>query len=160
MSCTACYEDFTDPNSNANGYLHEAWYIVSLIPSVAIADGHSLDRVSYSAPHIAPAERETSCVTTAGALKDAIIYSLDLPVVALSNDGKTAVRNGAADRLLESLVSDVPRAEVDTGPRYAEGIDLDWLFANFDCWTPDFSRRLTETEYALYKVAIDGVKFR
>lgn len=81
--------------------------------------------------------------------------------MALSNDGKTAVRNAAVDRLPETMISDASRSEIRTDdPGYADGVDLEWLFSNFDIWRLDFSERLPETENPLYRTAILEEKFR
>lgn len=126
--------------------LHEAFYTLSIQPRHT-----DTRRMSPSeAQHI---RREV--------LKDFILHTLDTPVMALSSDGATVVRNRACDELLsdfqridpdESFSRRAKRAQAPEDP----AIDLTWVSNAMYCYDKDFKERSPEHKWPLYRAAVLG----
>lgn len=116
VTITACFENL--PEANRAGYLHEAWYIISIAPISGIEKGKIRER-------IAPKERRNQAARSAfqdslaGAseppkstrpplqcpLSESILHNFDFPMCALTSDGSNFVRNRAMDGLLGVISS-------------------------------------------------------
>lgn len=88
----------------------------------------------------------------------------------LDSDGHTAVRNRAADVILDRIsagptgeeeegdlptFTKTPATDSDSAPVEGE-IDTAWLLSHFVCYDPSFSQLLNYRDYPLYRCAILG----
>lgn len=127
--------------------LHEAYYTLSLTP------------VQTRERRMSPSDAKLSAADT---LRDSLFHTLDTPLMALSKDGTTLLRNKACDGVLKWFAKKNPTGEAaapstkpDTGDEKAL-IDLSWLTDTMSCWTEDFSEVFPNHKFPIYRCAVLG----
>lgn len=126
--------------------LHEAYFTLSLTPTA------TRER------RMSPSDAQLS---KADVLRDSLLHTLDLPIMALSRDGTTVVRNLACDHVLQYFVKknpgEQPAPPTEPDPN-AEStlVDLSWLTDGLTCYTEDFSQPFPPWKFPIYRAAVLG----
>lgn len=104
-------------------------------------------------------------------LLESVIYNFDFPIICMSKDGRTIVRNSAMDDLLFSIAdpdrgATTERPWGEAGTAHAmeddtpQDVNVSWLFSAFKLWDSSFTERMPESAYPLYRAAILGERFK
>lgn len=137
------------PAASSN-LLHEAYYTISLSP------------VQTRERRGSPSDAR---MCTADVLRDSILHTLDRPIMALSRDGNTLIRNLACDETLKyyqkkAKESNAPADETAKpapDPEAEEpSIDLSWLTDTMNCFSEDFSEPFPPHKFPIYRAAVLG----
>ncbi|EPQ26926.1 uncharacterized protein PFL1_05561 [Pseudozyma flocculosa PF-1] len=130
--------------------LHEAFYTISITPT------------RMTERRMSPSDLHTNKVD---ALKEAIFHASDTPMMALSSDGTTVVRNTACDEVLKIFErknpQDMPKrppvkVDREDGPQ----VDLSWLTDVMECYEEDFTAPFNPERFPIYRAAILGQKVK
>lgn len=126
--------------------LHEAYYTISLTPT------QTRER------RMSPSEAKMS---KADVLRDSLLHTLDTPLMALSRDGTTLVRNRACDETLKWFEKKAPIPNVlppeAPDPLSEEpAVNLSWLTDAMTCYTEDFTQIFPPHKFPIYRCAVLG----
>lgn len=125
--------------------LHEAYFTISLTP------------IKTRERRMSPADARLS---QADSLRDALLHTLEVPLMALSRDGTTLLRNRACDEVLKWFTKQEPKkhAEMSEPDPLSEhtAIDLSWLTSVMECFTEDFSEPFPPHKFPIYRAATLG----
>ncbi|CAD6970128.1 unnamed protein product, partial [Tilletia controversa] len=122
--------------------LHEAFWTIS------ISSRKGLTERRASSPSDAHRSR-------AEAIQDSLMNTLDTPLLAMSSDGKTVLRNRACEDLLRDFVTKAPNQP--TGFQHDELlVSMDWLTDVMTCYDEKFERRVHAQEFPIYRAAVLG----
>ncbi|CAO1620835.1 unnamed protein product [Sympodiomycopsis kandeliae] len=134
-------------NTTTGGHLlHEAYFTISLVP------------VRGRERRMSPADARLS---QADNLRDALLHTLEVPLLALSRDGSTLLRNRACDEVLKWFQKQDPQAksgvssEPDPLSEHTD-IDLSWLTDVMECFTEDFKEPFPPHKFPIYRAASLG----
>lgn len=136
----------TDSETRSSSSLlpHESYFTISIVPT------------RLAERRMSPADLQ---LTKADQLKEAVFHTIETPLMALSADGSTVIRNRACDEVLKNFEKknpqDKPKKET---PKLKEGVevDLSWLTDVMECYTDDFSEPFPEQKFPIYRAAILG----
>lgn len=100
-------------------------------------------------------------ISKADVLRDSLLHTLDMPLMALSRDGNTLVRNRACDETLKWFEKKAPIPNVlppEAPDPLAESpsVDLSWLTDAMTCYTEDFSQLFPPHKFPIYRAAVLG----
>ncbi|KAN0065158.1 hypothetical protein ACQY0O_001655 [Thecaphora frezii] len=136
-------------DSRGISLMHEAFFTISIVPTRMMQR-----RMSPSDAHISKVE----------ALKEAIFHASDVPMMALSSDGTTVVRNTACDEILKIFErknpQDMPKKEPPPRRENGPEVDLSWLTDVMDCYEEDFTAPFNPERFPIYRAAILGQKVK
>ncbi|CAO1629254.1 unnamed protein product [Parajaminaea phylloscopi] len=127
--------------------LHEAYFTLSITP------------LQTRERRMSPSDAKMS---TADVLRDSLLHTLETPLLALSRDGGTLIRNRACEEALKWFERKTPvkaaeRPEVIPDPDAEEtAVDLSWLTDAMDCYTEDFSEPFPPHKFPIYRCAVLG----
>ncbi|KAK0548975.1 hypothetical protein OC845_003324 [Tilletia horrida] len=137
----------TNPNGNPRAFvLHEAFWTLAITSQKGI---HERERRASS-----PTSDHRS---RADAMQDALMHTLDTPLLSMSADGKTVLRNRACEELLRDFV-DKPKNRV-TDPEAALYdndllVSMAWLTDHMDCYDERFQERVPPSEFPIYRASV------
>lgn len=139
-----------NPSQNAPPpLLHEAYFTLSLTP------------IQTRERRMSPSDARLSAADT---LRDSLLHSLEIPLMALSRDGNVLIRNRACDEVLKWFqkkdpVKGQPKPKpapvVDPNDEKAL-VDLSWLTDAMTCYTEDFSEEFPPHEFPIYRCSVLG----
>ncbi|KAE8226030.1 hypothetical protein CF319_g1325 [Tilletia indica] len=122
--------------------LHEAFWTLSISSRKGVAERRG------SSPSVAHRSR-------AEAMQDSLMNTLDTPLLAMSSDGRTVLRNRACEELLRDFVSKAPHQP--SGFQHDELlVSMDWLTDVMTCYDEKFQERVHAHEFPIYRASVLG----
>lgn len=123
---------------------HESYFTISIVPT------------RMAERRMSPADLQ---LTKADQLKEAVFHTIETPLMAMSSDGGTVIRNRACDEVLKIFEKKNPqdKPKEQQKPKSEDvDVDLSWLSDVMDVYTEDFTEPFPEKDWPIYRSAIKG----
>ncbi|PWN41733.1 hypothetical protein IE81DRAFT_358218 [Ceraceosorus guamensis] len=136
--------------------------------ALASASAHHLPHESMFTISIAPVrtgERRSSPggghLTKADMLRESVLHTIEVPMLALNCEGTTMITNRAANDVLSIFRRQQPvKREKKDGDSTLDPnvvnteIDLTWITENMDCYDENFEHPIPESEFPIYRATV------
>ncbi|KAJ1018893.1 hypothetical protein NDA16_004696 [Ustilago loliicola] len=137
--------DSMETRSSSSLLPHESYFTISIVPT------------RLAERRMSPADLQ---LNKADQLKEAVFHTIETPLMALSADGSTVIRNRACDEVLKNFEKknpqDKPKKEAPKPKKEGLEVDLSWISDVMECYTEDFSQPFPEQDWPIYRAAILG----